>query len=76
MLYLILFLLCITIEFSPHVNTDNIIQKIGIGMIAIGALIEHIGKHNSLIVLGAILYFSVTLYSEYYFKYHRKEIKK
>lgn len=76
MLYLILFVLCIAVELSPRINTDNHIKKIGIGIIAIGALIESYGHHNMLIVIGIILYLVASLSSAYFHVHHRRAIDK
>jgi hypothetical protein len=55
MIYLLLFALCIAVELSLKINTDNILKKLGIGFIAVGALAEYDHHHTPLIVIGIVI---------------------
>ncbi len=65
MIYLLLFTLCIAVELSEKINTDNILKKIGIGFIAVGALIAYAGKINDLVEIGVLIYLSANICSAY-----------
>ncbi len=65
MLYLLLFIACIWMVITQRINTDNILKLIGIGCIAIGALVE-IDKSNSILIeVGILCYFVANLLSAY-----------
>ena len=72
MIYWILFIVCILVELSPRINTDNHVKKIGIGIIAVGALIESYGRHSMLIEMGMIVYFIASILSAYCWRNHRR----
>lgn len=61
--YVLLAIVCLYMEFSDKVNTDNILNKIGLGLVIIGALIGIYGESNviahpnDLISFGALLHF-------------------
>lgn len=65
MLYLLLFLACIWLVVSTKINTDNIIKLVGIGFIAVGALVELAGRNSLLIEYGILFYFIANLITAY-----------
>ena len=73
MLYLALFGACIAVELSLKVNTDNILKKIGIGFIAVGALVEFAGKDSAFIEIGILTYLVANICSAYCTKRKRRE---
>jgi len=72
MIYLLLFTICIAIELSEKVNTDNIIKKIAIGLIAVGALVEYDGHNSLFIEIGILTYLTVSIFSAYFTRKHRR----
>jgi hypothetical protein len=56
-IYIALFLIIIWLECDIRVNTDNILEKIGLGTIAIGCMVS-LWNHTNLITYGAFLYFA------------------
>lgn len=60
--YFLIFLLCILAELSPKINTRNVLGKLFIGMVAIGALISMAGKDTIFIELGITGYITVSIY--------------
>lgn len=72
MLDLLLFIACIWLVMSEKINTDNIIKLIGIGFIAVGALIELGGKQSNLIEFGVLFYFMANLITAYLGKKNRR----
>lgn len=65
MIYLMLFTLCIAVELSEKINTDNIFKKVGIGFIAVGSLLAFSAKHTSFIEIGIIVYLMSNVASAY-----------
>lgn len=61
--YSLLVALCVYMELSSKVNTDNIINKIAIGFIMVGALIKIYAEshtmleQNHLVCIGIFLHF-------------------
>lgn len=72
MLYLLLFVACIAVELSLCINTENVIKKIGIGFIAVGALIQYGGKHSVFIEWGILIYLIANICSAYCMKRQRR----
>ena len=60
--FILLILLCIYMELSVKINTSNILNKIGLGFIIVGALIKiyaiynPIAEPNDLIPIGIFLH--------------------
>ena len=60
--YIIFIVLCFVIEITAMVNTDNLLKKIGLGLMIVGALIRiyfldyAISQANHLIPIGAFVY--------------------
>lgn len=65
MLYLALFAACIAVELSIKISTENILRKIAIGFIAVGALVEYSGRDSIFIEIGILLYLVTTLITAY-----------
>lgn len=63
-------------ELSPKVDTTNIIKKIGICLMIIGALIEIAGKHNDLPIIGIAVYFSANILSAHFTMRTRRKTDK
>lgn len=61
--YSALIVLCVYMELSNKVNTDNILNKIAIGFVIVGALLkiyaqtEPLPHENHLIAIGVFLHF-------------------
>jgi hypothetical protein len=56
--YYILFALCAYMELSEKINTDNILNKIGLGCVMVGASISiYKEAPNNLIAIGVFLHF-------------------
>jgi hypothetical protein len=73
MIYLMLFSACIAVELSERVNTDNVIKKVGIGFIAVGALVEFAGRDSAFVEIGMLTYFTANICSAYLTKRKRRE---
>lgn len=73
MLYLALFSVCIAVELSPKIHTDNILKKIAIGFIAVGALAAYDGHHTPFINVGILVYLTANLCTAYCFKPKRRK---
>jgi hypothetical protein len=65
MLYLALFGACIAVELSPKIHTENILKKIAIGFIAVGALVEFYGRNSVFIEVGILVYLVANLATAY-----------
>ena len=76
MLYLTLFGACIAVELSEKINTENIIKKVGIGFIAVGALVEFAGRDSVFIEIGVLTYLAANICSAYCTKRKRRESDK
>ena len=74
MLYLALFGACIAVELSPKIHTDNILKKIAIGFIAVGALVEFTGKSSCFTEVGILVYLAANLCSAYCTKPKRRSV--
>lgn len=66
MIFLFLFILCLIIEMSPRIDTDNVIKKVGIGFIMVGSLVELYGNSTPFIIIGIALYLFALLSSAYF----------
>ena len=76
MLYLALFGACIAVELSPKIHTDNILKKIAIGFIAVGALVEYVGRESIFIEIGILSYLIANLCTAYCFNPKRRSADK
>lgn len=56
-IYIALFLIILWLECDIRVNTDNLLEKIGLGTIAIGCMVS-LWHTNNLITYGAFMYFA------------------
>lgn len=65
MLYLALFGAAMAVELSYKINTENILKKIGIGFIAVGALVEFAGRESLFIEIGILVYLFANICSAY-----------
>lgn len=65
MLFIILFIICVAVELSPRINTDNNIKKIAIGFVMVGAIVEYSGKDSPFIEFGIAAYLVANLYTAY-----------
>lgn len=72
MLYLALFGACIAVELSPKIHTDNILKKIAIGFIAVGALVEFTGRDSLFIEVGILTYLIANICTAYISKPQRR----
>lgn len=72
MLYLTLFCACIAVELSLNINTENIIKKVVIGLIAVGSLVEFTGRDSVFIELGILTYLIANICSAYCTKRQRR----
>lgn len=72
MLYLALFGACIAVELSPKIYTDNILKKISIGFIAVGALVEFAGHDSIFIDIGILAYLVANICTAYCSKPKRR----
>jgi len=61
MLFIILFLVCLAVELSPKINTDNNIKKIAIGFVMVGAIVEYTGRESPFIEIGICAYLAANL---------------
>lgn len=62
---ILLFIACIAAELSLKVNTTNVIKKVGIGFIAVGALAQFGGGHSSFVEIGILIYLISNILSAY-----------
>lgn len=76
MLYLMLFSVCIAVELSDKIHTDNILKKIAIGFISVGALVEFAGKQSLLIEIGILTYLIANICTAYVFQPRRRKADK
>lgn len=76
MLYLALFGACIAVELSPKIHTDNILKKIAIGFIAVGALVEYVGRDSIFIEVGILIYLVANISTAYISNPKRRSIDK
>lgn len=74
MLYLMLFSVCIAVELSQKIHTDNILKKIAIGFIAVGALAAYDGHYTPFITIGILVYLAANLFTAYCFKPRRRKV--
>jgi hypothetical protein len=66
MLYYLLFIASICLVISTRINTDNTLKLIGIGFIAVGALVGIEKQDSVLIEIGVLFYFVSNLMSAYF----------
>jgi len=71
MLYLLLFSACIAVELSSKINTNNCIKKVGIGFIAVGALVSYASERSEFIEIGILIYLIANIFNAYFLKYFR-----
>ena len=76
MLYLLLFAVCIAVELSEKVNTDNLFKKVAIGFIAVGALFGLAGKTTVFIDIGILLYLTANLCTAHLVNPKRRSVDK
>lgn len=76
MLYLALFGACIAVELSPKIHTDNILKKIAIGLIAVGALVEFTGRDSIFIEFGILTYLLTNIINAYHSQPKRRSADK
>lgn len=69
--YLMIFLMAVWVEIDTRINTDNVLEKIGLGLIAIGAAASMVTQ-NALITYGILLYFASICIKR--FSRHRRAI--
>ena len=69
---ILLILACSYIELSCRFDTDNIIEKISIFFIVLGAIFDLNGINNLFIELGACVYFILYAYKGYHIAKHKK----
>ncbi len=72
MLYLMLFIACIAVELSSRINTNNCIKKVGIGFIAVGALVSYAQHSSEFIEVGVLIYLVANIISAYAPGNHRR----
>lgn len=70
--YLALFAVSIAVELSDKVSTENILKKIAIGFIAVGALVEYSGVDSHFIEVGVLTLLAATLLTAYVCKPKRR----
>jgi hypothetical protein len=72
MLYILLLIICVAVELSPRINTDNNVKKIAIGFVMIGAIVEYSGKPSIFIEIGIAVYLLANLFTAYCSKPKRR----
>jgi hypothetical protein len=60
-IYLLLAISCVVMEISSKINTDNIIEKVGLSVIFLGCVISLQGRWNHLIPIGTCVYVASVL---------------
>lgn len=75
LVYILLGGLCVAAEISNKWNTDNLIEKIAIGSIAVGCLIHLASKPNLLIELGLIAFMAQRLLKAHFYVKRRSTDK-
>ncbi len=58
-----LILACAATEISSKINTDNLAEKLGIGLIFFGAALQLGHIHNSFMLIGCSIYFAAIAYT-------------
>lgn len=66
LIYAAIFLCAFFVETSPKCNTRNLLKKLGLTLIMLGAMLFLANKSNILIELGVICYFSANIVSAYF----------
>lgn len=74
MLYIILLVICIAVELSPRINTENHIKKIALGFVMVGCIVEYSGHHSHFIEIGIAAYLFANLCTAYCTKPKRRSI--
>lgn len=70
--YVILIFIAFLMEMSHRVDTDHILKKVGLWLIAMGSIL-HLGeKDNHLVPIGLSLYFGIILIRAFMNKYGRR----
>lgn len=72
-LYIAIIVLCIWIECDTKINTDNLLEKIGLGLIGTGAVVSF-EQPNYILPAGVCLYLSSIALKR--FINHRRAIDK
>lgn len=72
MLATVLFIVCLLVELSPRINTENHFKKIGIGFVMVGALVEMAGHESPFVEVGIVLYLIANLCTAYCTKRRRR----
>lgn len=76
MLYLALFAVCIAVELSIKISTENILRKVAIGFIAVGSLVEYAGRDSTFIEIGILIFLVASLITAYIVKPTRRSYDK
>lgn len=76
MLFIILFIICVAVELSPRINTDNNVKKIAIGFVMVGAIVEYTGRDSMFIEFGIAIYLLANLITAYCTKPKRRAVDK
>ena len=64
--YILLLAAAFFVETSSKCNTRNLLKKLGLTLIMLGAMLFLANKSNILIELGVICYFSANIVSAYF----------
>lgn len=64
-IYLSLLIAAFFVETSPKCDTKNLLKKLGLTLIMLGAMLFLANKSNILIELGVICYFCANIVSAY-----------
>ena len=72
MLYIILFIICVAVELSPKINTENHIKKIALGFVMVGCIVQWSGHSSPFIPIGIAAYLFANLCTAYCIKPKRR----
>ena len=61
LIYILIFLLPVIVEFTTGINTDGFIRKIALGTLSVGGLLALAGKGTSFICIGIVLIYTEKL---------------
>jgi len=64
---------CAVMEISIKIDTDNLIEKSGIGLIAFGAALQLANINNEFMLIGCALYFGSVAYIGLKSKHDRRK---
>lgn len=70
--YIILIFIAFLMEMSYKIDTDHILKKIGLWLIAMGSILHIGGSENHLVPIGLSLYFGIILLRAFMNKYGRR----